>query len=258
MPFLRHAVLPAALLAVLAAPLAAQQLAAQEPPAPSAVDSARAFNTRMKSDLRNLVTAQEARYAQSASYARTVADLAPGYRASLGVTVEIVYGGPNGYGAVARTAGREGSCAIGIGIGTAQTPRTDIEKKAAPEGEPICDGDGMTERAAFAREAQAMASGALMRVAKLEERHFGRTGAYAADLALLPGLKLAVTVAVTVELANAPNGEAAFLGIATDSRYPGYSCVLSSGWARFRSPATTLAEKKHAGGGSIPVCDLFK
>lgn len=247
------AALASALLAVLVAPLAAQQL-----PSSSAADSARAFNTRMKSDLRNLVTAQEARYAQAASYARSVAELAPGYRASLGVTVALVNGGPNGYGAVAHTAGREGSCVIGIGIGSAQTPRTDLEKKAAPEGEPICDGDGMTERATFAREAQSMAGSALMRVAKLEERHFGRTGAYAADLAALPGLKFAATVAVSIELANAPNGEAAFLAIATDSRYPGYSCVLSSGWARFGSPATTLAEKKHAGGGSIPVCDLFQ
>lgn len=253
MPLFSRTLVPAALLTVLAAPLVAQQ-----PAPPAASDSARASNARMKSDLRNLVTAQEARYAQAGSYARTVADLAPGYRASLGVTVEIVNGGPNGYGAVARTAGREGSCAIGIGVGSAQTPRTDIEKKAAPEGEPICDGDGLTERAAFAREAQSMAGSALMRVAKMEERHFGRTGAYAADLAALPGLKFAATVAVTVELANAPNGEAAFLAIATDSRYPGYSCVLSSGWARFRSPATTLAERKHAGGGSMPVCDLFK
>lgn len=253
MPLLRRNLLPVALLTVLAAPLNAQQS-----PAPAPADSTRAFNTRMKSDLRNLVTAQEARYAQASSYARTVAELAPGYRASPGVTVEIVNGGPNGYGAVARTAGREGSCVIGVGIGLEQSPRTDLEKKAAPEGEPTCDGDGLTERAAFAREAEWMAGSALMRVAKLEERHFGRTGAYAADLAALPGLKFAATVAVSIELANAPNGEAAFLAIATDSRYPGYSCVLSSGWARFGSPATTLAEKKHAGGGSIPVCDLFQ
>ena len=63
---------------------------------------------------------------------------------------------------------------------------------------------------------------------------------------------------MTLELAAAPNREAVFLATATDSRYPGYSCVLASGWARFTSSATTLAEKKHAGGGSMAVCDVFK
>jgi hypothetical protein len=92
----------------------------------------------------------------------------------------------------------------------------------------------------------------------MEERHFGRTGAYTADLNALIGLRIAATVAVTLELAAAPNGEAAFLATAIDSRYLGYSCVLASGWARFGSPATTLAEKKHAGGGSMAVCDQFK
>lgn len=240
------------LLGLVLAPLAAQQ------PAPAPNDTARALIARMKSDLRNLVTAQEARYATAGSYARTVAELAPGYRTSQGVTAEIVNGGPNGYGVVARTAGREGSCVMGIAIGVAQTPRTDVEKKAAPEGEPICDGDGLTERAVFAREAQALAANVLMRVSKLQERHFGRTGAYAAAPGALEGLRIPSTITVTLELATAPNQEPVFLATATDSRYAGFSCVLASGWARFTSPATTLAERKHAGGGSMAVCDQFK
>lgn len=246
----------AALVAALAAPLA-PSLSAQQPVTPPS-DSARAFIARMKSDLRNLVTAQEARFATSGSYARSVAELGTGYRPSLGVTPEIVAGGANGYGAVARTAGREGSCVILIGIAVDQAPRTDLERKLAPEGEPICDGDGMTERAVFAREAQALASGTLMRVSKLQERHFGRTGSYAADLAALTGLRIPPTITVTLELGRAANQEPVFLATATDSRYVGYSCVLSSGWARYTSSATTLAERKHAGGGSLPVCDQFK
>lgn len=246
-----------ATLTVLVALPPASTLGAQRAVEPAA-DSTRAVIARMKSDLRNLVTAQEARYATAGSYARSVAELAAGYRASQGVTPEIVNGGPNGYGAVARTAGREGSCVIQIGIGLAQAPRTDVEKKLAPEGEPICDGDGTTERAVFAREAQALASSTLMRVSKLQERHFGRTGAYAADLAALPGLRIPSTITVTLELGTAGNNEAVFLATATDSRYSGFSCVLSSGWARYATPATTLAERKHAGGGSMPVCDQFK
>lgn len=229
--------------------------------AQTAADSVRALNARMKSDLRNLVTAQEGHFAQRATYAPSVAALAAGwYRPSVDVSVELVNAGANGYGAIARTAGRPGSCVININLPADQWPRTDVEKKAGPEGEPVCDADGTTERALFASVAQSTAAGTLMRLSKYQERHFGRTGAYTADPSALTGLRIPSTITVTIELATAAsaNPEPVFLATATDSRYPGYSCVLASGWARFGSGATTRAEKKHAGGGSMPVCDTFK
>lgn len=229
--------------------------------AQTAADTVRALNARMKSDLRNLVTAQEGHYAERASYAPSVAVLGAGwYRPSVDVSVELVNAGNNGYGAIARTAGRAGSCVININLPSDQWPRTDVERKAGPEGEPTCDGDGQTERAAFASVAQATAAGTLVRLAKHQERHFGRTGAYTADPSALTGLRIPPTITVTIELATSmgANPEPVFLATATDARYEGYSCVLASGWARFRSGATTLAEKKHAGGGSTAVCDTFK
>lgn len=213
---------------------------------------------RMRSDLRRLVTTQEAHFAEHAAYARTMQELAAAYRASEGVAVELANAGPNAYGAIARMAGRPGSCTIAIGDVGDGAPRTDLERKRSPEGEPTCDGDGQTERGMFAREAQARAAGVLSRVAKYQERHFGRTGAYAAEVAALPDVRLPSTITVTIELATATNREPAFLAIATDARYPGFSCVLASGWARFPQGAVTQAERRHAGGGSTAVCDTFR
>jgi Tfp pilus assembly protein PilE len=218
--------------------------------AQTAADSVRALNARLKNDLRNLVVAQEAHFAQRAAYAPTVAALGAGYRPSLGVTVEPLNAGSNGYGAVARTVGSTGSCVVHINVPAAQWPRTDVEKKAGPEGEPVCDGDGTV--------AQLGAAAVLVSVSKLQERHFGRTGGYASDVAALTGLRIPRTVTVTIEFAttSGANPEPVFLATATDSRYPGYSCVLASGWVL--PGATTLAEKKHAGGGGTAVCDTFK
>lgn len=241
-------------IAVLVLVLVAVPLRAQD-----AADTSRALIARMKSDLRNLVTAQEAHYAEKAMYARTLTDLGPSrYRASQGLRVEIVNGTSNAYGAVARIEGREGSCVIHVGLDESVAPRTDIEKKRLPEGEPGCDGDGITERARLASEAQSRVSLTLLLVNKLQERRFGRLGAYAPDASSLEGMRVPETVRVTIELETALNREPAFLAAATDSRYPGYSCVIASGWARFPSGATTLAEKKHAGGNSQIVCDTFK
>ncbi|MCE9600834.1 MAG: hypothetical protein K8S21_01300 [Gemmatimonadetes bacterium] len=249
MPPFRRPLAWLTVLLLVAAPLRAQ----------SAPDTSRALIARMKSDLRNLVTAQEAHYAEKGAYARTLTDLGPNrYRASRGVKVEIVNAGSNAYGAVARTEGRDGSCVIHVGLDGSVAPRTDIEKKRLPEGEPGCDGDGITERARLASEAESRVTLTLLLINKLQERRFGRLGNYAPDASSLEGMRVPETVSVTIELAAAPNREPAFLAVATDSRYPGYSCVLASGWARFPSGATTLAEKKHAGGNSQIVCDTFK
>ena len=58
------------------------------------------FNARSSSDLRNLATAEEAYYAQNASYQTTPASL-PGFRQSPGVTVVIT---DNGDGTFLATA----------------------------------------------------------------------------------------------------------------------------------------------------------
>lgn len=253
--------LPGAVALALCAAVAPATATAQQAPsgAPPGDSAQRRIIAQLRSDLRMLVTAQEARFAERGAYASSLDELgAARYRASEGASVEIVGNTGRAYGAVARRAGWAGSCVMQVGTGDGNAPRTALEQKRFPEGEPACDGDGTTERAAFAREAQSRAVTALMRLSKHQERHFGRTGAYVTDPAALPGLRLPATITVTIELATAPNGEAVFLATATDSRYAGHSCVLASGWARFAGRATTLAEGRHAGGLGTAVCDTFK
>lgn len=234
--------------------LSAARLAAQAAPS----DADRAAVATLSSDLRNLITAQEGWYALNGTYALSVAELGGAYRTSTGVTIALANASKNSYGAVARLAGKSGSCVIFIGLGTEGAPLTDIEKKRAPEGEPSCDGDGLTERAVFARDAQAQAGAVLIRVAKLQERYFGRTGAYATDVAALGRLDLPATLTVTIELAPTANQETSFLATATDSRYVGFSCVLRNGYGRFGAKATTAAERTRPRGDFMPICDTFK
>lgn len=249
-----HAVLfVSALLAVPGVSVAAQTAAAP-------ADPDRAIVARLKSDLRNLMTAQEANYAEKAAYALSMGALGDRYRASSAVTVEIVNPGVNGYGAVARLGGRAGSCVIHVGLDDSGAPRTDIEKKRFSEGEPACDGDGIDERTHVAEGARNQVMGALIGVAKLQERQFGRTGAYAADLASLEGWTARRNIVVTIErpAAGTPGAQPSFLATGTDERYPGYSCVLRSGWARYGPRAATVAEKKPAMSDLQVVCDTFR
>jgi len=246
---LRTAALAAGLLSIPGGVVAAQA---------TLTDADRAAIATLSSDLRNLVTRQEAWYAEKNSYALAFAELASSYRTSAGVMIELASATKNSYGAIARLAGRAGSCVIFVGLGTEGAPRTDVEKKLSPEGEPACDGDGISERAAFARDAEAGAAAALVRLAKLEERHFGRTGVYATDVSALTGLRVPATVSFTIELAPAANQEMAMLAIASDSRYPGFTCVLRSGFGRFGVRARTAVEKKWPTADLMPVCDTFK
>lgn len=99
-----------------------------------------AMRTRLKSDLRNLVTAQEAYYADHSSYADEIDRLR--FRASSGSQVRLVVTQNSGWAAVATddaTAGR--SCAIWINVEQKLRPATMRDKYTGTEGQPVCDGD---------------------------------------------------------------------------------------------------------------------
>lgn len=245
------------LLLLAAALLPTLSLGAQASPAPAAADPDRAIIARLQSDLRNLVTAQEMHFSQKEAYALSVTALAGLYRASSGVTVELVNAGTNSYGAAARFAGRPGNCVIYVGLSADASPRTELEKKRFAEGEPACDGDGITERRHWAVAAEHQAASMLVGVAKLQERQFGRTGAYASDIGALAGFKPQQNTVITIERLG-DGDRASFLATATDSRYPGVSCVLQSGWGRYGDRAATAAEKKRPTGDLFPACDAFK
>jgi len=90
----------------------------------------KAYVAMMKSDLRNLVTAQEQYRASRARYANTLGDLTD-YVASIGVAIEITTATATGWAATATHARARDSCSIFVG--PVRPPG-----RATKEGEPAC------------------------------------------------------------------------------------------------------------------------
>ena len=84
----------------------------------------RAYESAMRSALRNLVTAQAAYYVDHASYTRSLGALT--YETPPGVSVDIIEGGRDGCRAVARHAGASSECRIAVG---SALPRGDTERE---------------------------------------------------------------------------------------------------------------------------------
>jgi hypothetical protein len=93
----------------------------------------RAYQAAMRSDLRNLVTAQEVHYADHATYTTSFAAL--NYTASTGVTVQILEATATGWSGTA-THERAPGARCGIYVGTARRPFAEVEE----EGVPACVG----------------------------------------------------------------------------------------------------------------------
>jgi len=89
----------------------------------------KAYIAAMKSDLRNLVTAQESYFADNTTYASTIANLA--YNTSAGVTVVVGAATGTGWNATATQTGTSKTC--GIFVGSAAAPIS-----GENEGEPVC------------------------------------------------------------------------------------------------------------------------
>jgi prepilin-type N-terminal cleavage/methylation domain-containing protein len=87
----------------------------------------KAYVASMKSDLRNLVTAQEAYFSDNnSSYASSTTVLGTNYKASSGVTVTIAGVTATGWTATSSHASTSKTCALSLGGG------------ATNEGEPVC------------------------------------------------------------------------------------------------------------------------
>ena len=87
----------------------------------------KAYIASMKSDLHNLVTAQEAYFSDNNSfYATSTGDMGTNYHTSTGVTVTIYGSSGTGWAATATSVSTATTCAISIGAAT------------TAEGEPIC------------------------------------------------------------------------------------------------------------------------
>ena len=90
----------------------------------------KAYVTAMKSDLRNLVTAQEAFFSDSSAYAAATSSLK--YQNSTGVTTPVIATGP-GYWTATVTHTQIVGATCGIGVNT-----TNPLTASASEGEPTC------------------------------------------------------------------------------------------------------------------------
>ncbi|MEK7240595.1 MAG: prepilin-type N-terminal cleavage/methylation domain-containing protein [Gemmatimonadota bacterium] len=87
----------------------------------------KAYVASMKSDLRNLVTAEEAYFSDNNSTYGTTVNMGTAYRASSGVTVTVAGISTTGWAATAAHRSTAKTCAITVG-GTATN-----------EGEPVCN-----------------------------------------------------------------------------------------------------------------------
>ncbi len=207
------------------------------------------------SDLRNLVVAQEAHFAEHARYATDLA--ATQFRASAGHTVRLLRPGTNGWGAELTSAAIAGSCVIFVNLPEAEWPRTATEQKVFPEGEPACDGDGEVEAVRWAASARFAVERSLAQVAKLQEQRFGRTGAYAATVAELEGFRPNPTITVTLEVTAGGAGGPGYLASATHARYPLHSCMVRSGYGPWYRQAMTKSQRRRPTTELQVSCDEF-
>ena len=99
-------------------------------------DSVRSAMIQVKSDLRNLVTAQERYFYDHSEYAADLASLA--FRHSTGVTVTLTATQKNAWAAEARSPQMPNwVCGIYINLAEQYRPKVSVETNAA-EGEPRC------------------------------------------------------------------------------------------------------------------------
>lgn len=128
---LRAVVLGAAMLAT-----ASTAVAAQSNPAPPDLSA-------IRSDLKHLLTAQEAYFVDHNAYSNSIAGL--NLTLSDGVTIKFVESGPMAYSVSGTLAGKAGvSCVMFVGRVSA-VPRTAQGAAAKAEGGVLCDGDPPAE-----------------------------------------------------------------------------------------------------------------
>jgi Tfp pilus assembly protein PilE len=99
-------------------------------------DSVRSAMIQMKSDLRNLVVAQEAYYSEHSAYAADIDNLK--FRHSAGVTITLTATQNNAWAAEAHSALIPAwVCGIYINLAEQYRPKVSLQTKAA-EGQPAC------------------------------------------------------------------------------------------------------------------------
>ena len=199
------------------------------PKAKSAADAVYlASMGQMRSDLRNLITAQELYLTGNQKFANDV-ELLPTFHPMMGAHIDIVAAQSNGWAAVETLpvgAGMGRSCVIWVGsIDKSDRPSTESERKTFPEAEVACDGDGLSQRAEWAAAAQSYMTYALHKLAKSEEKYLALTGRYTMDPTKLEAFSWDPGVSVTIVAAT----EQGWAAKASFALFPGKSCVMWRG-----------------------------
>lgn len=125
---------PVGLALLVALPLAAQERV------PSAQDTVRANLAIARSDLRNLVIAQEAYYADHGRYAPHIDSLtSPRYLPSRGSVMALTVVRNDGWAATLTRERLAGNCIMWVNLPESDRPKTARDGRSAGEGEPTCD-----------------------------------------------------------------------------------------------------------------------
>ena len=119
-----------AILAVGAARLEAQQAA--PPTGPTDTVALRAARATLRSDLRNFLVAQESYFANHATYARSLREMAATYLPSRGVTIVLLTSSNTGHGEIA-IIDRMPGFVCGMFVGSSPSPLS-----TGGEGEVVC------------------------------------------------------------------------------------------------------------------------
>lgn len=116
-----------------------RQMAGEAPSTrlPTSVDSVRIALNFARADLRNLVTAQEAYFAQHGKYSRDLGLLS--WRASSGSSIKLLVAEDRGWAAELTRPDLAGTCVMWINVAEDKRPLTSPSRKVAREGEPLCD-----------------------------------------------------------------------------------------------------------------------
>ena len=199
------------------------------PTAKTAADAAYLSSMgQMRSDLRNLITAQELYQTGNNKFANDI-QLLPTFHPTMGAEISIVESGANGWAAVEKLpvgAGVGRSCVIWVGsIDKTDRPSTQSEGKSFPEAEVACDGDGLSQHAEWAAAAQSYMAFALKKLAKSEEKYLALNGRYTNDPTKLEAFAWDAGVSVVIVAAT----ESGWAAKASFAQFPGKSCVMWRG-----------------------------
>jgi len=199
------------------------------PTAKSAADAAYlASMGQMRSDLRNLLTAQELYQTGNQKFANDI-ELLPTFHPMMGAHIDIVASQSNGWAAVETLpvgAGVGRSCVIWVGpIDKSDRPSTESERKTFPEAEVACDGDGLSQRAEWAAAGQSYMTYALHKLAKSEEKYLALNGRYTMDQTKLEPFSWDPGVSIVIVAAT----EQGWAAKASFALFPGKSCVMWRG-----------------------------